>query len=60
MDRIAAERPAIVIVANTRGAILVVDGEPIWSSGREDLWTAGVERSPHVDPGARRRCRPPR
>ena len=44
MDRIVAERPALVVVANTRGAVLLVDGAPIWSSGREDLWTAGVER----------------
>jgi peptidoglycan/LPS O-acetylase OafA/YrhL len=43
--RIAAERPALVVVSNARRHALEIDGKPEWSTDHEDLWAAGLRRT---------------
>ncbi len=45
LDRIAAERPAMVVISDSRTGQFWVDGAAVPSRDREDLWATGLERS---------------
>lgn len=45
LARIADERPSLVVLSESRGQTLWVDGEAVPSADRLDLWTAGLRRS---------------
>lgn len=45
LARIAEERPALVVISNSRGSRVMVDGAAIPTERREDLWRAGLERT---------------
>lgn len=44
VQRIRSERPALVVVSNSRNHRLVVDGRPVSTEVRPELWSAAVER----------------
>jgi peptidoglycan/LPS O-acetylase OafA/YrhL len=41
-DRIARERPALVVISNARHYSLAIDGAMAWSTDHEDVWSAGL------------------
>ena len=45
LARIADERPALVVISDSRGGQLLVDGGRIASTKRPDVWAAGLERA---------------
>ena len=45
LERIAAERPSLVIVSNTRYINLVIDGKPVASLSQEPVWDAALGRT---------------
>ena len=45
LDRISREKPAMVVVSDSRIGQLWVDGNPVPYTDREDLWATGLERS---------------
>ncbi len=45
LARIAAERPALVVISNSRGGQLLEGGTTVPSSKRDDLWAAGLQRT---------------
>ncbi|HET9083035.1 MAG TPA: SGNH hydrolase domain-containing protein [Candidatus Limnocylindrales bacterium] len=45
LDRISREKPAMVVVSDSRIGQLWVDGTPVPYTDREDLWATGLERS---------------
>ena len=45
LDRISREKPAMVVVSDSRFGQLWVDGTPVAYTDREDLWATGLERS---------------
>ena len=42
---IAAEKPALVVISNSRNYQLVIDGKEVSSSDHEDVWSAGLART---------------
>ncbi len=45
LQRIADERPALVVISDSRAGKLWNDGTPVDTTDREDLWAAGLERA---------------
>ena len=45
IDRIAKERPSMVVISDSRTGQFWVDGAAVPAGEREDLWAAGLERS---------------
>ena len=45
LDRISREKPAMVVVSDSRIGQLWVNGNPVPYTDREDLWATGLERS---------------
>lgn len=45
LDRIERERPAMVVISDSRAGQLLVGGDPVRSTDRDDLWAAGLERA---------------
>jgi peptidoglycan/LPS O-acetylase OafA/YrhL len=45
LDRISREKPAMVVVSDSRIGQLWVEGTPVPYTDREDLWATGLERS---------------
>ena len=45
LARIARERPALVIISDSRAGQLLVEGTAVRSTERDDLWAAGLERA---------------
>ncbi len=45
LARIADERPALVVISESRGGLLLADGERLASTKRPDVWAAGLERA---------------
>ena len=45
LARIADERPALVVISDSRGGQLLVDGGRVASTERPDVWAAGLERA---------------
>ena len=45
LDRIEAEKPAMVVISDSRTGQFWVDGAAVPSGDREDLWATGLERS---------------
>jgi SGNH domain (fused to AT3 domains) len=45
LDRIADERPAMVVISDSRTGQFWVDGTRVASAEREDLWATGLERA---------------
>ncbi len=43
--RIARERPALVVVSNSRRYSLLIGGTRVWSTDHEDAWSAGLRRT---------------
>jgi peptidoglycan/LPS O-acetylase OafA/YrhL len=45
VERIARERPSMVVISDSRTGQFWVDGAAVPAGDREDLWAAGLERS---------------
>ncbi len=45
IERIAAERPDLVVISDARSTRFLIDGEAIRSTDRDDLWGAGLARA---------------
>jgi hypothetical protein len=45
LERIERERPALVIVSDSRAGQLLAVGTPVRSTTRDDLWATGLERA---------------
>ncbi len=45
LQRIADERPALVVISDSRAGKLWNDGTPVDTTDREDLWAAGLGRA---------------
>jgi hypothetical protein len=45
VERVQKERPAMVVISDSRAGDLWVDGASIASTDREDLWAAGLRRA---------------
>jgi peptidoglycan/LPS O-acetylase OafA/YrhL len=45
VDRVRREKPALVVISDSRGSWLWLDGTSVRSSDREDLWAAGLRRA---------------
>lgn len=43
LDRIASERPDLVIISDARSTRFLIDGEAVRSTDRDDLWGAGLD-----------------
>jgi peptidoglycan/LPS O-acetylase OafA/YrhL len=55
IGRIQRERPALVVISNSRGAQILLDGVTVRSTDREDLWAAGLNRMIESLAGAARK-----
>jgi peptidoglycan/LPS O-acetylase OafA/YrhL len=45
VERVRREQPAMVVISDSRGSWLWLDGESVPSTDREDLWAAGLRRA---------------
>jgi peptidoglycan/LPS O-acetylase OafA/YrhL len=45
LARIADERPALVVISESRGGLLLVDGGRVASTKRPEVWAAGLARA---------------
>lgn len=43
VDRIATERPDLVVISDARSTRFLIDGEAVRSTDRDDLWGAGLD-----------------
>lgn len=45
LQRIASERPALVVISDARSTRFLIGGEPVRSTDRDDLWAEGLGRT---------------